>query len=284
MLNGKDEKDRYVKIIKDMEKLESKYGKDKLEKSNKQSTTQQNPTQTDPAQTATQQDSAQTTSQDPAQTTTQQDSAQTTSQDPAQTATQQDPAQTTSQDPAQTTTQQDSAQTSAVNINFSSKGIFVDGKWVNIKEIDNIHDFIESEKTKANGNVTLNFDLRGMSSLSKILKTSILTGKQIDQIKDLAFQNRENSNINNDVFTNLEFKIKDTIKKIKQKKLPSSSSKNDTRQASTSVDSSTQVNRKNFLNKIKAKIDKSKQGSSSEQNNNEKSNTNQNNQNRDEGR
>ena len=103
-------------------------------------------------------------------------------------------------------------------------------------------------------------------------------------LQDLAFQNRENSNINNDVFTNLEFKIKDTIKKIKQKKLPSSSSKNDTRQASTSVDSSTQVNRKNFLNKIKAKIDKSKQGSSSEQNNNEKSNTNQNNQNRDEGR
>lgn len=275
-------KSNLTKTLKYMGKLEAKYGKDKLDKFNKQSTTQQNPTQTDPAQTATQQDSTKTTSQDLNQTAPQQNPAQTTSQDPAQTATQQDTIETIIQD---------SAQTSAVNIDFSSKGIFVDGKMVNIKETDNIHDFIESEKTKANGNVTLNFDLRGMSFLSKILKTSILTGKQIDQIKDLAFQNRENSNINNDVFTNLEFKIKnlefkikDTIKKIKQKKLPNSSSKNDTRQASTSVDSSTQDKRKIFLDKIRAKIDKSKQGLSSKQNNKEKSNTIQNNQNRDEGR
>ena len=289
MQKSKDKRTKLAKVIKKMEELEGKYGKDKLTEPEKkeekkeekvsqkntepvQSATQQAQTKTEPAQSAAQptqtktepaqsvaqseqpssvnnkenkepeekdieqlikeimdkakvqtpqnsgqqQATSQTTPQNPGQ---QQATSQNAPQNPGQSQ-QQNATQATSQNLVQAQQQsKDSSQTQKTfNILFRQDGIWCGDKWVDISKIDNLQEFVEDIK-KTEKNVKLNFDLRGMSLLSRALNQCSLNKEQVKMVKDFAYENRGNANIIHGLLTKPGFMLKDFVNKIKQQPL-----------------------------------------------------------------
>ena len=289
MQKSKDKRTKLAKVIKKMEELEGKYGKDKLTEPEKkeekkeekvsqkntepvqsatqtaqtktepaQSTAQPTQTKTEPAQSAAQseqpssvnnkenkepeekdieqlikeimdkakvqtpqnpgqqQATSQNTPQNPAQ---QQATSQNTPQNPGQSQ-QQNATQATSQNLVQAQQQsKDSSQTQKTfDILFRQDGIWCGDKWVDISKIDNLQEFVEDIK-KTEKNVKLNFDLRGMSLLSRALNQCSLNKEQVKMVKDFAYENRGNANIIHGLLTKPGFMLKDFVNKIKQQPL-----------------------------------------------------------------
>ena len=165
-----------------------------------------NPQQTQVTQTTAQ---PQTNSQQQTQVT------QTTVQpqiNPPQSA---QPSQTN--DSTQKTNEEDKKE---YEIFFNKDGIWCDGKWMDIKKIDNLQDLVKNAKqTLKDRDVKLNFDLRGMSLVSRLLKQTSLNSEQVKKIKDLAYENRGKAEIIHGLLTKQGFMLKDFINKIKQQPL-----------------------------------------------------------------
>ena len=176
---------------------------------------QQATSQNTPQNPGQQQATSQNTPQNPAQ---QQATSQTTPQNPGQS--QQNAAQATSQNLVQAQQQsKDSSQTQKTfNILFRQDGIWCGDKWVDISKIDNLQEFVEDIK-KTEKNVKLNFDLRGMSLLSRALNQCSLNKEQVKMVKDFAYENRGNANIIHGLLTKPGFMLKDFVNKIKQQPL-----------------------------------------------------------------
>lgn len=289
MQKSKDKRTKLAKVIKKMEELEGKYGKDKLTETEKkeekkeekvsqkntepvQSATQPAQTKTEPAQsvaqpTQTKTEPAQSVAQSeqpssvnnkenkepeekdieqlikeimdkakvqtPQNSGQQQATSQSTPQNPGQQqATSQNapqnPGQSQQQNATQATSQnlvqaqqqsKDSSQTQKTfNILFRQDGIWCGDKWVDISKIDNLQEFVEDIK-KTEKNVKLNFDLRGMSLLSRALNQCSLNKEQVKMVKDFAYENRGNANIIHGLLTKPGFMLKDFVNKIKQQPL-----------------------------------------------------------------
>ena len=257
MQKSKDKKTKLAKIVKKMGELEEKYGKDKLDEPDKKieknsnQTNIQNQTTTAQPQTNPQQQTqvAQTTVQPQTNPQQQTQTAQTTVQPQTNPQQQTQVAQTTVQpqtnpqqqtQTAQTTVQPQtnppqSAQPTQTNdstqktneedkkeyeIFFNKDGIWCDGKWMDIKKIDNLQDLVKNAKqTLKDRDVKLNFDLRGMSLVSRLLKQTSLNSEQVKKIKDLAYENRGKAEIIHGLLTKQGFMLKDFINKIKQQPL-----------------------------------------------------------------
>ena len=257
MQKSKDKKTKLAKIVKKMGELEEKYGKDKLDEPDKKieknsnQTNIQNQTTTAQPQTNPQQQTqvAQTTVQPQTNPQQQTQTAQTTVQPQTNPQQQTQTAQTTVQpqtnpqqqtQTAQTTVQPQtnppqSAQPTQTNdstqktneedkkeyeIFFNKDGIWCDGKWMDIKKIDNLQDLVKNAKqTLKDRDVKLNFDLRGMSLVSRLLKQTSLNSEQVKKIKDLAYENRGKAEIIHGLLTKQGFMLKDFINKIKQQPL-----------------------------------------------------------------
>ena len=177
---------------------------------------QQATSQSTPQNPGQQQSTGQTTPQNPGQ---QQATSQNAPQNPGQSQ-QQNATQATSQNLVQTQQQsKDSSQTQKTfNILFRQDGIWCGDKWVDISKIDNLQEFVEDIK-KTEKNVKLNFDLRGMSLLSRALNQCSLNKEQVKMVKDFAYENRGNANIIHGLLTKQGFMLKDFINKIKQQPL-----------------------------------------------------------------
>ena len=285
MQKSKDKRTKLAKVIKKMEELEGKYGKDKLTEPEKkeekkeekvsqkntepvQSATQPAQTKTEPAQSVAQptqtktepaqsvaqseqpssvnnkenkepeekdieqlikeimdkakvqtpqnpgqqQATSQNTPQNPAQ---QQATSQNTPQNPGQ---QQATSQNAPQNPAQQQSKDSSQTQKTFDILFRQDGIWCGDKWVDISKIDNLQEFVEDIK-KTEKNVKLNFDLRGMSLLSRALNQCSLNKEQVKMVKDFAYENRGNANIIHGLLTKPGFMLKDFVNKIKQQPL-----------------------------------------------------------------
>ena len=257
MQKSKDKKTKLAKIVKKMGELEEKYGKDKLDEPDKKieknsnQTNIQNQTTTAQPQINPQQQTqvAQTTVQPQTNPQQQTQTAQTTVQPQTNPQQQTQVAQTTVQPQinpqqqtqvAQTTVQPQtnspqSAQPTQTNdstqktneedkkeyeIFFNKDGIWCDGKWMDIKKIDNLQDLVKNAKqTLKDRDVKLNFDLRGMSLVSRLLKQTSLNSEQVKKIKDLAYENRGKAEIIHGLLTKQGFMLKDFINKIKQQPL-----------------------------------------------------------------
>ena len=257
MQKSKDKKTKLAKIVKKMGELEEKYGKDKLDEPDKKieknsnQTNIQNQTTTAQPQINPQQQTqvAQTTVQPQTNPQQQTQTAQTTAQPQTNPQQQTQVAQTTVQPQinpqqqtqvAQTTVQPQtnspqSAQPTQTNdstqktneedkkeyeIFFNKDGIWCDGKWMDIKKIDNLQDLVKNAKqTLKDRDVKLNFDLRGMSLVSRLLKQTSLNSEQVKKIKDLAYENRGKAEIIHGLLTKQGFMLKDFINKIKQQPL-----------------------------------------------------------------
>ena len=177
---------------------------------------QQATSQSTPQNPGQQQSTGQTTPQNPGQ---QQATSQNAPQNPGQSQ-QQNATQATSQNLVQAQQQsKDSSQTQKTfNILFRQDGIWCGDKWVDISKIDNLQEFVEDIK-KTEKNVKLNFDLRGMSLLSRALNQCSLNKEQVKMVKDFAYENRGNANIIHGLLTKQGFMLKDFINKIKQQPL-----------------------------------------------------------------
>ncbi len=134
--------------------------------------------------------------------------------------------QTNSPQSAQPTQTNDSTQKTneedkkEYEIFFNKDGIWCDGKWMDIKKIDNLQDLVKNAKqTLKDRDVKLNFDLRGMSLVSRLLKQTSLNSEQVKKIKDLAYENRGKAEIIHGLLTKQGFMLKDFINKIKQQPL-----------------------------------------------------------------
>ena len=91
---------------------------------------------------------------------------------------------------------------------------------MDIKKIDNLQDLVKNAKqTLKDRDVKLNFDLRGMSLVSRLLKQTSLNSEQVKKIKDLAYENRGKAEIIHGLLTKQGFMLKDFINKIKQQPL-----------------------------------------------------------------
>ena len=159
-----------------------------------------------------QQATSQNTPQNPGQ---QQATSQNAPQNPAQ---QQATSQTTPQNPAQQQSKDSSQTQKTFDILFRQDGIWCGDKWVDISKIDNLQEFVEDIK-KTEKNVKLNFDLRGMSLLSRALNQCSLNKEQVKMVKDFAYENRGNANIIHGLLTKPGFMLKDFVNKIKQQPL-----------------------------------------------------------------
>ena len=240
MQKSKDKKTKLAKIVKKMGELEEKYGKDKLDEPDKKieknsnQTNIQNQTTTAQPQTNPQQQTqvAQTTVQPQTNPQQQTQTAQTTVQPQTNPQQQTQTAQTTVQpqtnppQSAQPTQTNDSTQKTneedkkEYEIFFNKDGIWCDGKWMDIKKIDNLQDLVKNAKqTLKDRDVKLNFDLRGMSLVSRLLKQTSLNSEQVKKIKDLAYENRGKAEIIHGLLTKQGFMLKDFINKIKQQPL-----------------------------------------------------------------
>lgn len=177
---------------------------------------QQATSQSTPQNPGQQQSTGQTTPQNPGQ---QQATSQNAPQNPGQSQ-QQNATQATSQNLVQAQQQsKDSSQTQKTfNILFRQDGIWCGDKWVDISKIDNLQEFVEDIK-KTEKNVKLNFDLRGMSLLSRALNQCSLNKEQVKMVKDFAYENRGNANIIHGLLTKPGFMLKDFVNKIKQQPL-----------------------------------------------------------------
>ena len=240
MQKSKDKKTKLAKIVKKMGELEEKYGKDKLDEPDKKieknsnQTNIQNQTTTAQPQINPQQQTqvAQTTVQPQTNPQQQTQVAQTTVQPQINPQQQTQVAQTTVQpqtnspQSAQPTQTNDSTQKTneedkkEYEIFFNKDGIWCDGKWMDIKKIDNLQDLVKNAKqTLKDRDVKLNFDLRGMSLVSRLLKQTSLNSEQVKKIKDLAYENRGKAEIIHGLLTKQGFMLKDFINKIKQQPL-----------------------------------------------------------------
>ena len=240
MQKSKDKKTKLAKIVKKMGELEEKYGKDKLDEPDKKieknsnQTNIQNQTTTAQPQINPQQQTqvAQTTVQPQTNPQQQTQTAQTTVQPQTNPQQQTQTAQTTVQpqtnppQSAQPTQTNDSTQKTneedkkEYEIFFNKDGIWCDGKWMDIKKIDNLQDLVKNAKqTLKDRDVKLNFDLRGMSLVSRLLKQTSLNSEQVKKIKDLAYENRGKAEIIHGLLTKQGFMLKDFINKIKQQPL-----------------------------------------------------------------
>ena len=177
---------------------------------------QQATSQNIPQNPGQQQATSQSTPQNPGQ---QQATSQNAPQNPGQSQ-QQNATQATSQNLAQAQQQyKDSSQTQKTfDILFRQDGIWCGDKWVDISKIDNLQEFVEDIK-KTEKNVKLNFDLRGMSLLSRALNQCSLNKEQVKMVKDFAYENRGNANIIHGLLTKPGFMLKDFVNKIKQQPL-----------------------------------------------------------------
>ena len=223
MQKSKDKKTKLAKIVKKMGELEEKYGKDKLDEPDKKieknsnQTNIQNQTTTAQPQINPQQQTqvAQTTVQPQTNPQQQTQTAQTTVQ--PQTNSPQSAQPTQTNDSTQKTNEEDKKE---YEIFFNKDGIWCDGKWMDIKKIDNLQDFVKNAKqTLKDRDVKLNFDLRGMSLVSRLLKQTSLNSEQVKKIKDLAYENRGKAEIIHGLLTKQGFMLKDFINKIKQQPL-----------------------------------------------------------------
>ena len=177
---------------------------------------QQATSQSTPQNPGQQQSTGQTTPQNPGQ---QQATSQNVQQNPGQSQ-QQNATQATSQNLVQAQQQsKDSSQTQKTfNILFRQDGIWCGDKWVDISKIDNLQEFVEDIK-KTEKNVKLNFDLRGMSFLSRALNQCSLNKEQVKMVKDFAYENRGNATIIHGLLTKPGFMLRDFVNKIKQQPL-----------------------------------------------------------------
>ena len=177
---------------------------------------QQATSQSTPQNPGQQQSTGQTTPQNPGQ---QQATSQNAPQNPGQSQ-QQNATQATSQNlvQAQQQSKDSSKSQKTFNILFRQDGIWCGDKWVDISKIDNLQEFVEDIK-KTEKNVKLNFDLRGMSLLSRVLNQCSLNKEQVKMVKDFAYENRGNANIIHGLLTKQGFMLKDFINKIKQQPL-----------------------------------------------------------------
>ena len=173
---------------------------------------QQATSQNTPQNLGQQQATSQNAPQNPAQ---QQATSQTTPQNPGQ---QQATSQNAPQNPAQQQSKDSSQTQKTFNILFRQDGIWCGDKWVDISKIDNLQEFVEDIK-KTEKNVKLNFDLRGMSLLSRALNQCSLNKEQVKMVKDFAYENRGNANIIHGLLTKPGFMLKDFVNKIKQQPL-----------------------------------------------------------------
>ena len=223
MQKSKDKKTKLAKIVKKMGELEEKYGKDKLDEPDKKieknsnQTNIQNQTTTAQPQINPQQQTqvAQTTVQPQINPQQQTQVAQTTVQ--PQTNSPQSAQPTQTNDSTQKTNEEDKKE---YEIFFNKDGIWCDGKWMDIKKIDNLQDLVKNAKqTLKDRDVKLNFDLRGMSLVSRLLKQTSLNSEQVKKIKGLAYENRGKAEIIHGLLTKQGFMLKDFINKIKQQPL-----------------------------------------------------------------
>ena len=173
---------------------------------------QQATSQNTPQNLGQQQATSQNAPQNPAQ---QQATSQTTPQNPGQ---QQATSQNAPQNPAQQQSKDSSQTQKTFDILFRQDGIWCGDKWVDISKIDNLQEFVEDIK-KTEKNVKLNFDLRGMSLLSRALNQCSLNKEQVKMVKDFAYENRGNANIIHGLLTKPGFMLKDFVNKIKQQPL-----------------------------------------------------------------
>lgn len=213
-VKSKEKKDKLEKILKAMGKLEEKYGKDKLDEPQKQEEKKETPKK----------DSA---GQDKG-------SAQT---NPGVIQTIKNPVPESKKE---------------YIIEFNKYGIFCDGTLTDISQIKNLHELVENAKN-LNPDVKLKFDLRGMSLISRALKNCALSRDQVKQIKDFAYENRENASIIHGLLTKQGFMVRDMINKIKQQPLFTKKKEKEVLQIPEKAESLQNSNRQNLMQQLDAR-------------------------------
>lgn len=137
-------------------------------------------------------------------------------------------------------------------IEFNKYGIFCDGTLTDISQIKNLHELVENAKN-LNPDVKLKFDLRGMSLISRALKNCALSRDQVKQIKDFAYENRENASIIHGLLTKQGFMVRDMINKIKQQPLFTKKKEKEVLQIPEKAESLQNSNRQNLMQQLDAR-------------------------------